>query len=162
VGVAFNVTLDLIGYLIPMPIFGKLIHRRLINHARYEIRKNISRLTASWSDKTSKAMHEMKRQAIAHLQTEIRTLLDLAQKPTTEMEVFTEYLRRIDYALKTLKIPHYTTSRQTSINSNPKSSTQPLRVRLQQPCMLEPFLPSNFTNCATSNLIFLSQYFCPL
>jgi len=103
VGVAFDVTLDLIGYLIPMPIFGKLIHRRLINHARYEIRKNISRLTASWRDKTSKAMHEMKRQAMAHLRTEILTLLDLAQKPTTDIEVFTEYLRRIDDALKTLE-----------------------------------------------------------
>ena len=74
VGVAFDVTLDLIGYLVPMTVFGRLVRRRLARQTRYEVMKNLSRLAAAWRDRVSRAIEELKRQAIVQAENELATL----------------------------------------------------------------------------------------
>ncbi|MDW7979472.1 MAG: dynamin family protein [Verrucomicrobiales bacterium] len=74
VGVAFDVTLDLIGYLVPMTLFRALVHRRLVKHAQFEVRKNFSRLAAAWRERVSHAIEDLKQQAIHNAETELATL----------------------------------------------------------------------------------------
>lgn len=84
VGVAFDVTLDLIGYLVPMTVFGGLVRRRLLQQARYEVMKYFSRLAAAWRDRVSRAIEDLKRQAIQQAENELATLEQtLAQRTSS-------------------------------------------------------------------------------
>jgi len=74
VGVAFDVPLDLIGYLVPMRIFGRLVRRRLQWRARYEVRKNLSRLAAAWRERVSPALETLKARALAQAEAELAAL----------------------------------------------------------------------------------------
>lgn len=84
VGVAFDVTLDLIGYLVPMRIFGRVVCRRLLNHAKFEVRKNISRLAAAWRERISETIEALKQQAINHAHTELRALEQMLAQSTSD------------------------------------------------------------------------------
>lgn len=84
VGVAFDVTLDLIGYLVPMTVFGRLVRRRLLRQARYELRKNLSRLAAAWRDRVSRAIEELKRQAIEQAGNELTALEQTLRNATSD------------------------------------------------------------------------------
>lgn len=84
VGVAFDVTLDLIGYLVPMTIFRGLVHRRLLRQAQFEVRKNMSRLAAAWHDRVSQAIEELKQQAIRHAENELVALEQMLNQRTSD------------------------------------------------------------------------------
>jgi len=98
VGVAFDVTLDLIGYLVPMTIFRGLIHRRLLRQAQFEVRKNMSRLAAAWRDRVSRAIEELKQQAIQHAENELVALEQMLSQRTSDAPK----LRAIKAELETL------------------------------------------------------------
>ena len=62
VGVAFDVPLDLLGYLIPMALARPWVERRLSRRAGYEVEKNLSRLAADWRHRVSVAIEELRTQ----------------------------------------------------------------------------------------------------
>jgi GTP-binding protein EngB required for normal cell division len=71
VGVAFDVPLDLLGYLIPMALARPLVERRLSRRACYEVEKNLSRLAADWRNRVAAGINELvlqaEQQALAEL-----------------------------------------------------------------------------------------------
>lgn len=84
VGVAFDVTLDLIGYLVPMTLVRGLVHRRLLRQAQFEVRKNMSRLAAAWRERVSQAIEDLKQQAIRHAENELVALEQMLSRTTSE------------------------------------------------------------------------------
>lgn len=84
VGVAFDVTLDLIGYLVPMTIFRGLVHRRLLRQAQFDVRKNMSRLAAAWRERVSQTIEELKQQAIRHAENELVALEQMLGQRTSD------------------------------------------------------------------------------
>lgn len=103
VGVVFDVALDLIGYLIPMWLFGGRIRARLIKQTRYEVRKNLSRLTAAWRDRVSRAMRQLQHQALAHAESELVALQAMAAQAPADREELTALIRRVDSYLSELE-----------------------------------------------------------
>lgn len=71
VAYAFDVAFATIGWLIPLALFRKLIERQLFRKARYEVAKNMSRLSADWHSRIAKIIdeltHDAERQAMGEL-----------------------------------------------------------------------------------------------
>jgi GTP-binding protein EngB required for normal cell division len=103
VGVAFDVPLDLLGYLIPMALARPLVERRLYRRARYEVEKNLSRLAADWRNRISVAIEELRTQAERCARDELATLEQmLAQTNTNELQL-REAIRELEAARTQLK-----------------------------------------------------------
>jgi GTP-binding protein EngB required for normal cell division len=103
VGVAFDVPLDLLGYLIPMALARPLVERRLYRRARYEVEKNLSRLAADWRNCISVAIEELRTQAERCARDELATLEQmLAQTNTNELQL-REAIRELEAARTQLK-----------------------------------------------------------
>ncbi len=98
VGVAFDVTLDLVGYLVPMTIFRGLVHRRLLKQAQFEVRKNMSRLAAAWRERVSNTIEDLKQQAVKHAENELVALEQMLSQSTSD----TPKLRTIQAELNAL------------------------------------------------------------
>lgn len=106
VGVVFDVALDLIGYLIPMWLFGGRIRARLIKQTRYEVRKNLSRLTAAWRDRVTRAMRLLQRQALDRIESELASLEAMSGQALADREQLTALVRQIDSYLAELDDTH--------------------------------------------------------
>ena len=103
VGVAFDVPLDLLGYLIPMALARPLVERRLSRRARYEVEKNLSRLAAEWRNRTGMAIEELRTQAERCARDELATLEQmLAQTNTNELQL-REAIRELEAVQTQLK-----------------------------------------------------------
>ena len=104
VGVAFDVPLDLLGYLIPMALARPLVERRLSRQARYEVEKNLSRLAADWRNRISVAIEELRAQAERYARDELATLEQmLAQTNTNELQL-REAIRELEVVRTQFKI----------------------------------------------------------
>jgi GTP-binding protein EngB required for normal cell division len=105
VGVAFDVPLDLLGYLIPMALARPLVERRLSRRARYEVEKNLSRLAADWRNRISVAIEELRTQTERYAWDELGTLEQmLAQTNTNELQL-REAIRELEALRTQLKSP---------------------------------------------------------
>ena len=103
VGVAFDVPLNLLGYLIPMALARPLVERRLSRQARYEVEKNLSRLAADWRNRISVAIEELRAQAERYARDELATLEQmLAQTNTNELQL-REAIRELEAVRTQLK-----------------------------------------------------------
>jgi GTP-binding protein EngB required for normal cell division len=80
IGMAFDVTIDLFGYLVPMALFRRPVERRLLRQARWEVEKNLSRLAADWRDRVSVAIQELRVQAEQHAQNELKALEQMVEQ----------------------------------------------------------------------------------
>ena len=63
VAYAFDVAFTTIGWLIPLTLFRRPIERILLRIARWEVKKNLSRLAADWRDRVAAGINELTRQA---------------------------------------------------------------------------------------------------
>jgi GTP-binding protein EngB required for normal cell division len=63
VAYAFDVAFTTIGWLIPLTLFRRPIERILLRKARWEVKKNLSRLAADWRDRVAAGINELTRQA---------------------------------------------------------------------------------------------------
>ena len=105
VGVAFDVPLDLLGYLIPMALARAWVERRLSCRARYEVEKNLSRLAADWRNRISVAIEELRAQAERYARDELAVLEQmLAQTNTNELQL-REAIRELESVRTQLKSP---------------------------------------------------------
>lgn len=74
VGYGFDVTVDIVGHLVPMTLCRPLVQRALTRKARWEVDKNLSRLAADWRDRVAVAIRDLTRQAEQHALAELGAL----------------------------------------------------------------------------------------
>lgn len=74
VGYGFDVTVDIVGHLVPMSLCRRWVERALTRKARWELDKNLSRLAADWRDRVAVAIRDLTHQAERHALAELATL----------------------------------------------------------------------------------------
>lgn len=83
VSYAFDAAFTMIGWLIPLTVFRRPVERVLLRKARYEVEKNLSRLSADWRDRVGVAIEDLRRQTESAAQDELTSLERmLAQTPS--------------------------------------------------------------------------------
>ena len=100
---AFDVPLDLMWFLVPMPVFRGLIYRRLRGQLAWEVEKNLSRLAVDWADAVATMVADLAEQARSFIAEEIATLDELIAHSPDERPRVEETLRelqRIEVALR--------------------------------------------------------------
>lgn len=78
VNASLMVPMDLLGYLVPMPLVRPWIERRFLRRARWEVEKNLSRLCADWQNRISAAIRKLTQEAVRQAESELHTLERLA------------------------------------------------------------------------------------
>jgi GTP-binding protein EngB required for normal cell division len=105
VGVAFDVPLDLLGYLIPMALARPLVERRLYRRARYEVEKNLSRLAADWRNRIRVAIGELRTQAEQCARDELATLEQMLSQTNSNEPQLREAIQELEAVRTQLKSP---------------------------------------------------------
>jgi len=105
VGVAFDVPLDLIGYLIPMALARPWVERRLSRRAGYEVEKNLSRLAADWRHRISVAIEALRAQAERCARDELAVLEQMLARSNTNERQLREGIRELEAVRTQLKSP---------------------------------------------------------
>jgi GTP-binding protein EngB required for normal cell division len=77
VGYVFDIPIDLLWFLIPMPVFRGWIRRRLLGRIRWEVEKNLSRLAGQWADALNSSIDDLVRQANEFIHGELATVEQL-------------------------------------------------------------------------------------
>jgi len=89
VAYAFDAAFSTIGWLIPLTLFRKPIERVLLRKARYEVEKNLSRLSADWRDRVAAGIkhlvQEAERQAFDEL-TALGKMLEQTASKAPELK----------------------------------------------------------------------------
>ncbi|MBN1629616.1 MAG: dynamin family protein [Thermoleophilia bacterium] len=73
----FDIPLDMAWFLVPMPVFRRLIYRRLRSQLPWEVEKNLIRLSGQWSEAAARSIAGMARQAEEFMDHEVATVIDL-------------------------------------------------------------------------------------
>jgi GTP-binding protein EngB required for normal cell division len=108
VGYAFDLPMDTLGYVVPMAVFRRPIERYLLRVARYEVRKNVSRLAAAWRDRVAADIDALVLEAEHHAADEIDTLkqaLSQAKSSAPELRAVIEELTAMHAALQARCVP---------------------------------------------------------
>lgn len=98
VGYGFDISLDLVGHLVPMSIFRPTIVRRLKQKSHWELQKNMSRLAAAWQARIARAIDSLVSQAEKQAVDELATLERMLSQTTSEvsaLESTTQELQRL-------------------------------------------------------------------
>lgn len=74
VAYAFDAAITTIGWLLPLTLFRSAVERVLFRKARYEVEKNLSRLSADWRDRVGVAIEDPRCQAEAAALDELTAL----------------------------------------------------------------------------------------
>jgi GTPase Era involved in 16S rRNA processing len=74
----FDIPLDMLWFLVPMPIFRWLIYRRLRSQLPWEVEKNLTRLSGQWSRAAAQSIASMACQAEVFMNHEAATVIGLA------------------------------------------------------------------------------------
>jgi GTP-binding protein EngB required for normal cell division len=77
IGNVFDHHLDLLWFLIPMPIFGGVIQQHLRRKLPGALEKSLSRLVTQWADNLNAAIERMAGKSLSMITTEIATIEDL-------------------------------------------------------------------------------------
>jgi hypothetical protein len=84
VGYAFDLPMDMLGYVVPMVVFRRPIERYLLRVARYEVRKNVSRLAAAWRERVAADIEALVREAEDHAVGELDNLEKTLSQATSK------------------------------------------------------------------------------
>lgn len=93
---AFDVPLDLIWFLVPMPLFRRLIYRRLRGQLAWEMEKNLARLAVDWGEAMAGTVADMAEQARSFIEQELGTLEGLTTRPIEERPRVEEALHEVE------------------------------------------------------------------
>jgi GTP-binding protein EngB required for normal cell division len=75
VGAVFAIPWDLLGNVLPLMTLARpLIERHLLQCARYEVEKNLSRLAAGWRDRVNLEIQHLRQQAETYSANEVASL----------------------------------------------------------------------------------------
>ncbi|MBI5863873.1 MAG: dynamin family protein [Planctomycetes bacterium] len=98
VGKVFDIQIDLLWFLLPMPLLGRLFHGHFRRKIPWEVEKNLSRLAADWSDAARVAIAGLHQQAFALVQAEIAAMNDVLSVQRDDAGVIRAELSRIEHA----------------------------------------------------------------
>jgi hypothetical protein len=92
VAYAFDAAFTTIGWLIPLTVFRRPVERVLLRKSRYEVEKNLSRLSADWRDRVGVAIEDLRRQTESVALEELTALERMLEKtpsgvPTLREEI---------------------------------------------------------------------------
>jgi len=83
-GRVFDSHLDIVWFLIPVPVFGPLIRRHFLHHVGFETEKNLFRLSAAWRETTGSEISRLAGQAEKAIRSELSTLEALLGRQAAE------------------------------------------------------------------------------
>lgn len=83
VAFGFDSAFTIIAPVLPLGVLRPLVERSLLRKSSYEVEKNISRLAATWCDRTAKEIEALSRQAEQHAQDELMTLEGMLERTTS-------------------------------------------------------------------------------
>jgi hypothetical protein len=70
----FDTPLELIWFLIPMPLVRWLVMRRLRSHLGWEVEKNLARLSGQWAEATSLTIDGLASEALGFVEDELHSI----------------------------------------------------------------------------------------
>jgi len=92
----FDIPLDMVWFLVPMPLFRRLIYRRLRSQLPWEVEKNLTRLAGQWNAAAKQSIESMRRQAEEFMDREASTVIDLATSSEDKRERVKVAIARLD------------------------------------------------------------------
>ncbi|MCX8108929.1 MAG: dynamin family protein [Verrucomicrobiae bacterium] len=103
VGYGFDVSLDLLGYFVPMTIFRPLIDRVLKRRSHWELEKNLSRLAAAWQSRIAKVITSLVHRAEQEALDEIVMLETMLSRTTSHAGTLEETIREFEQFARELR-----------------------------------------------------------
>ncbi len=94
----FDIPLDMIWFLVPMPLFRWLIYRRLRSQLPWEAEKNLTRLAWQWTEATKQSIESIGRQAEEFMNREAGTVIEMASSAGGKLEKVKAATARLDNA----------------------------------------------------------------
>jgi GTP-binding protein EngB required for normal cell division len=92
----FDIPLDLVWFLVPMPMFRRSIYRRLRSQLPWEVEKNLTRLSWQWSETARRSIENIGRQAERFMESEANTVIELATSNGAKTQRVKEALRVLE------------------------------------------------------------------
>lgn len=96
IGRMFDISIDMLWFVLPMRLLGRLFHRHFRRRIPWEVEKNLLRLASDWSDASCKAIADLLEQGLRFVQSEIATLEGLLGRPTSEVSEIQDGLTLLD------------------------------------------------------------------
>jgi GTP-binding protein EngB required for normal cell division len=85
---AFDIHIDSIWFLLPMPLIKNWVNRHLLRKVFWEVEKNLSRLSSQWTDAVDSRIRDLKQQAEIYAGTEIKTIENLLARQSSQIPQF--------------------------------------------------------------------------
>jgi hypothetical protein len=102
----FDVPLELIWFLVPMPLFRRLIYRRLRGQLAWEMEKNLARLAVDWGEAMAGTVADMAEQARSFIEEELGTLEGLTARSVEERPRVEDALHELELIERILANGH--------------------------------------------------------
>lgn len=74
VGKTFDTNVELLWFLVPMPLVRRAVNRHFLALLPWEVEKNLARLAGQWADAASASIDELARQALEFMEREVATI----------------------------------------------------------------------------------------
>lgn len=95
VGYGFDVTVDIVGHLVPMSLVRRRVQRTLVGKAGWEVDKNLSRLAADWRDRVATAIRDLTQQAERHALAELSALEQTLERSGSDAPMLRQALAQV-------------------------------------------------------------------
>jgi len=92
----FDIPLDMAWFLVPMPVFRRLVYRRLRSQLPWEVEKNLTRLGGQWYEAAKASIESLRRQAQEFMNREAATVIELATSSEDKRERIKAAMARLD------------------------------------------------------------------
>ena len=96
VGAIFDTHVDLLWFLIPMVLFGRLFERHFLGLLPWETEKHLSRLANQWAEAANSSIRGLVGQALSFIQQELATVENLSMCSEDARPEIQEALRALD------------------------------------------------------------------
>jgi GTP-binding protein EngB required for normal cell division len=96
VGKTFDSQIDLLWFLIPMPIFRPLVFRQFRKQIAWEVEKNLSRLASQWADAVNRSISGLARQSLEFMRDELATIRRLVENAEDRRDDIRKSLVELD------------------------------------------------------------------
>ena len=92
----FDIPLDMLWFLVPMPLVRPLIFRHLRGRLPWEVEKNLSRLSVQWADALAASIDDIATQAQRFMKQELETVEEMAAGGDNRVVALDDALHALD------------------------------------------------------------------
>jgi GTP-binding protein EngB required for normal cell division len=100
----FDMDIDLLWFLIPMPVFRGSFEKHFLNRIPWEIEKNLSRLATQWSDGINAAIQSIEADAENSVRDQITTVEALLSQATSESDGIRSAMEEIESQISVVRL----------------------------------------------------------